>query len=114
MTVWFWDPSFHTEDNWGTQMQLLQKVQTLTDAPEGKTIKSQGVNMTIWHNRTTIFGVFYGTPTLIFGSFVKVEIFRSIHCNYMEKSNRNIIKNLAFVPWKKVMWVWNKLSEQIL
>ncbi len=32
---WFWDPSFHTEDNWGTHMQLLQKVQTLTDAPEG-------------------------------------------------------------------------------
>ncbi len=44
MTVWFWDPSFHTEDNWGTHLQLLQKIQTLTDAPEGKTcIKSQGV-----------------------------------------------------------------------
>ncbi len=28
--------SFHTEDNWGTHMQLLQKIQTLTDAPEGK------------------------------------------------------------------------------
>ncbi len=42
MTVWFWDPSFHTEDNWGTHMQLLQKIQTLTDAPEGKAcIKSQ-------------------------------------------------------------------------
>ncbi len=36
MTVWFWDPSFHTEDNWGIHMQLLQKIQTLTDAPEGK------------------------------------------------------------------------------
>ncbi len=36
MTVWFWDPSFHTEDIWGTHMQLLQKVQTLTDAPEEK------------------------------------------------------------------------------
>ncbi len=38
MTVWFWDPSFHTEDNWETHMQLLQKIQTLTDAPEGKTM----------------------------------------------------------------------------
>ncbi len=38
MTVWFWDPSFHTEDNWGTLLQLLQKVQTLTDAPEGKSM----------------------------------------------------------------------------
>ncbi len=38
VTVWFWDPSFHTEDNWGTHMQLLQKVQMLTDAPEGKTM----------------------------------------------------------------------------
>ncbi len=38
MTVWFWDASFHTEDNWGIQMQLLQKIQTLTDAPEGKTM----------------------------------------------------------------------------
>ncbi len=28
MAVWLWDPSFHTEDNWGTHMQLLQKVQT--------------------------------------------------------------------------------------
>ncbi len=36
MTVWFWDPSFHTEDNWGTRVQLLQKIQTLTDAPEGE------------------------------------------------------------------------------
>ncbi len=34
--VWLWDPSFHTVDNWGTHMQLLQKVQTLTDAPEGE------------------------------------------------------------------------------
>ncbi len=36
MTVWFWDPTFHTEDNWGTYMQPLQKVQTLSDAPVGK------------------------------------------------------------------------------
>ncbi len=26
VTVWFWDPSFHTEDNWGTQTQLLKKI----------------------------------------------------------------------------------------
>ncbi len=25
VTVWFWDPSFHTEDNWGTQTQLLKR-----------------------------------------------------------------------------------------
>ncbi len=25
VTVWFWDPSFHTEDNWGTQTQLFKK-----------------------------------------------------------------------------------------
>ncbi len=44
MTVWFWDPSFHTEDNWGTHIQLLKKVQMLTDAPEGKTMhKEPGV-----------------------------------------------------------------------
>ncbi len=36
MTVRFWDLSFHTEDNWGIYLQLLQKIQTLTDAPEGK------------------------------------------------------------------------------
>ncbi len=28
----------YTEDNWGTHMQLLQKIQTLIDAPEGKTM----------------------------------------------------------------------------
>ncbi len=28
MTVWFWDPSFLTEDNWGTHLQLLQKIKT--------------------------------------------------------------------------------------
>ncbi len=39
MTVWFWDPSFHTEDNCGTHLQPLQKIQTLTHAPEG--IKSR-------------------------------------------------------------------------
>ncbi len=38
MTVWIWDPYFHTEDNWGTYMQLLQKGKTLTDAPEGNTM----------------------------------------------------------------------------
>ncbi len=38
MTVWFWDPSFHTEYNQGTYSQLLQKIQTLTDAPEGETM----------------------------------------------------------------------------
>ncbi len=32
-----WDASFHTEDDWGTHIQLLQKIQTLTDAPEGET-----------------------------------------------------------------------------
>ncbi len=36
MTVWFWGPSFLTEDNWWTHLQLLQKIQTLTDAPEVK------------------------------------------------------------------------------
>ncbi len=30
VTVWFWDPSFHTEDNRGTQTQILKKVQTFT------------------------------------------------------------------------------------
>ncbi len=34
ITVWFWDPSFHTEDNQGTQ--------TLTDAQENHVIKSRG------------------------------------------------------------------------
>ncbi len=34
--LWFWDPVFHTEDNWETHLQLLQKIKTLTDAPEGK------------------------------------------------------------------------------
>jgi len=37
VTVGFLGPYFHTEDNWGTQTQLLKKVQTLTDAPEGNT-----------------------------------------------------------------------------
>ncbi len=32
VTVWFWDPSFHTEYNWGTQTQLLKKVQTCKNA----------------------------------------------------------------------------------
>ncbi len=32
MNVWLWDPYFHTEDNWGTHMQVLQKIQMLTDA----------------------------------------------------------------------------------
>ncbi len=36
MNVWFWDPYFHTEDNWGTHMQVIQKIHTLTDAPEEK------------------------------------------------------------------------------
>ncbi len=38
VTVWFWDPYFHTEDNWGTHSQLLQKVETFTHTQEGNTI----------------------------------------------------------------------------
>ncbi len=30
----FWDPSFHTEDTWGTHMQLLQKGQTRAWKPQ--------------------------------------------------------------------------------
>ncbi len=30
------NPCFHTDDNWRTHLQLLQKIQTLTDASEGK------------------------------------------------------------------------------
>ncbi len=44
MIAWFWDPSFLTEDDWGTHMKALQKIKTLTDAPEEKPcIKSRGV-----------------------------------------------------------------------
>ncbi len=44
LTAWFWDQTFHTENNWETHLQLLQKIQTLTDSPEGKTrFTSQGV-----------------------------------------------------------------------
>lgn len=35
MTVWFWDPYFYIKDNWVTRTQLLQKVNTFTDAQEG-------------------------------------------------------------------------------
>ncbi len=64
MTLWFWDPSFHTEDNWRTHLQLLQKIQTLTDAPEEekKCIKSQGFRM-----KMCIFSMF--CLNIIFFSF---------------------------------------------
>ncbi len=29
VTVWFWDPSYHTEDNWGTQTQLFKRVSNI-------------------------------------------------------------------------------------
>ncbi len=38
LTVWFWDPYFHTGDNWGTHTQLLQKVEIFTDAHESHTV----------------------------------------------------------------------------
>ncbi len=43
VTVWFWDPSFHTEDNWGTQTQLLKKFKrSLMLQKETRCIKSRG------------------------------------------------------------------------
>ncbi len=36
MTEWFWDPSIYIEDNWGTHLQLLQKIKMLKYAPERK------------------------------------------------------------------------------
>ncbi len=38
MSVWCWDACFHTEDDWETHTQILQKIKTLTDAPEGETM----------------------------------------------------------------------------
>ncbi len=37
VTVWFWDPSFPSEDNWRNDTQLLQKVKIFTHAREGHT-----------------------------------------------------------------------------
>ncbi len=71
LTVWFWDPSFHSEDNRGTHMQLLQKIQTLTDAPEEKRlIKSQGVK-TCWNWRSgwILLNLSSGKHVTIFCSF---------------------------------------------
>ncbi len=48
MTVWFWEPSFHTDDNWGTHMQLLQQIQTLTDDPEGKNMHYEPGRENFW------------------------------------------------------------------
>ncbi len=43
VTVWFWDPSFHTEDNWGTQTQILKKFKhSLMLLKEPRCIKSRG------------------------------------------------------------------------
>ncbi len=36
VTVWFWDPYFNTEDNWGPQTQLLKKV--VVDHPGNHTL----------------------------------------------------------------------------
>ncbi len=48
MTVWFGDPYFHTEDNWGTHLQLLQKIKPLTDAPEGKNMQKEPGRENLW------------------------------------------------------------------
>ncbi len=38
---------FHTEDDWETHLQLLQKIQTLTDAPEEKKCIKNFLNLKI-------------------------------------------------------------------
>ncbi len=43
VTLWFWDPSFHTEDHGWTRTQLLQKVETFTDA-QYNTLRAGGVD----------------------------------------------------------------------
>ncbi len=44
VTVWFWDPSFHTEDDWGTQTQLLKRFKhSLMLQKDTRSIKSRGV-----------------------------------------------------------------------
>ncbi len=69
VTVWFWDPSFHTEDNWGTRMQLLQKVQTLTYAPDGKTMHALRA-------RGWITGLFTITYASRIPSFLLLYVFK--------------------------------------
>ncbi len=44
VTVWFWDPSVHNDNNWRNHTQLLQKVQT--DAQEeNNALRSGGENV---------------------------------------------------------------------
>ncbi len=80
LTVWFWDPSFHSEDNWGTHMQLLQKIQTLTDAPEEKgLIKSQGVKTCwIWRSGWILLNLYSGKHVTIFCSFWRAVLYEKI------------------------------------
>ncbi len=44
VTVWFWDPSFHTEGNWGTDTTITKRWKHfLMLKKETQSIKSQGV-----------------------------------------------------------------------
>ncbi len=45
MTVWFWDPSFHTEDDWETHYNYYRRFKhSLMLQKEKPCIKSRGVN----------------------------------------------------------------------
>ncbi len=66
MTVWFWDPSFHSEDNWGTHMQVLQKIQMLTDAPEFFLICTCMCLYLYIHNKHTQYTYIYYVNKLLF------------------------------------------------
>ncbi len=49
-TVWFWDPFFHTEDNRGTHMYLLQKVQNAHSCSRRKHDKWRAGVVNFWTN----------------------------------------------------------------
>ncbi len=75
VTEWFLDPSFHPEDNWETQTQLLKRFKhSLMLQKETRCIKSRGVKtFWIWRSRYILINLSSGKHPSIFCCFLRVD-----------------------------------------
>ncbi len=91
----FWYPSFHTEENWETHLQLLQKMQTLTDAPEGTKYALRAREWKLLNRMNMcIFFMFYLNIIFFFIKYCPSEATKD---SYMF-SRRQIKLNLPWSP----------------
>jgi len=95
VTVWFWDPSFHTEDNLETQARLLKKGSKIHWCSRNKTRCIKGMKTFEQHEDLQIFLILFRNP--FYSALRKQE---KIDVSCMEDKKVQLPISKKFSLWK--------------